>query len=231
MQQSPRPTRADSNFLVPNGTFIVEIIAFLIMLAILGKYVLPRINKALEDRQEQIRSQFEASEKAQHDAAEALEEYKQQLADAREEAGRMREEAREQGAAIIAQMREQAQTEAERITASAHKQIEAERAAGAQLAAHRGGRAWPPRWRPGSSASRWRTRPARAASSTASSPTSRPEERADAGQQPGLAGARATSGLDAAAGAAERVDALRAGRRPVRRQRRCSTPARRCAGR
>ena len=117
----------DSNFLVPNGTFIVEIIAFLIMLAILGKYVLPRINKALEDRQEQIRGQFEASEKAQHDAAEALEEYKQQLADAREEAGRMREEAREQGAAIIAQMRHQAQAEAERITTSAHNQIEAER--------------------------------------------------------------------------------------------------------
>ena len=45
---------SNSNFLVPNGTFIVEVIAFLIMLAILGKYVLPRINKALEDRQEQI---------------------------------------------------------------------------------------------------------------------------------------------------------------------------------
>jgi len=118
----------DSNFLVPNGTFIVEIIAFLIMLALLGKYVLPKINQALEDRQEQIRGQFEASEKAQHEAADALEEYKAQLAEAREEAGRMREEAREQGAAIIAQMREQASTEAERITSSAHKQIEAERA-------------------------------------------------------------------------------------------------------
>jgi F-type H+-transporting ATPase subunit b len=117
----------DSNFLVPNGTFIVEVLAFLIMLAILGRYVLPRINKALEDRQEQIRSQFEASEKAQHEAADALEEYKKQLAEAREEAGRMREEAREQGAAIIAQMRQQAQGEAERITTSAHNQIEAER--------------------------------------------------------------------------------------------------------
>jgi F-type H+-transporting ATPase subunit b len=118
---------SNSNFLVPNGTFIVEVIAFLIMLAILAKYVLPPINKALEERQDQIRSQFEASEKAQHDAAEALEEYKQQLADAREEAGRMREEARAQGAAIIAQMREQASTDAERITTNAHNQIEAER--------------------------------------------------------------------------------------------------------
>ena len=116
-----------SSFLIPNATFWVELFAFLIMLAILGRYVLPRINKALEDRQEQIRGQFEASEKAQHDAAEALEEYKKQLAEAREEAGRMREEAREQGAAIIAQMRQQAQAEAERITTSAHNQIEAER--------------------------------------------------------------------------------------------------------
>ncbi len=39
----------------------------------------------------------------------------------------MREDARAQGAAIIAQMREQAQNEAERITTSAHNQIEAER--------------------------------------------------------------------------------------------------------
>jgi F-type H+-transporting ATPase subunit b len=118
---------SNSNFLVPNGTFIVEVIAFLIMLAILAKYVLPPINKALEERQDQIRGQFEASEKAQHDAADALEEYKQQLADAREEAGRMREEARAQGAAIIAQMREQASSDAERITTNAHNQIEAER--------------------------------------------------------------------------------------------------------
>jgi F-type H+-transporting ATPase subunit b len=118
---------SNSNFLIPNGTFIVEVIAFLIMLGLLAKYVLPPINKALEDRQEQIRSQFEAGEKAQKEAAEAREEYQQQLVEAREEAGRTREEARAQGAAIIAQMREQAQNEAERITTSAHSQIEAER--------------------------------------------------------------------------------------------------------
>jgi F-type H+-transporting ATPase subunit b len=118
---------SNPNFLVPNGTFIVEVIAFLIMLAILGKYVLPRINAALEERQELIRSQFEAGEKAQHEADEAREQYKQQLSDAREEAGRMREDARAQGAGIIAQMRSQAQAEAERITTNSHNQIEADR--------------------------------------------------------------------------------------------------------
>ena len=116
-----------NNFLVPNGTFIVEVLAFLVILFLLSRYVLPPLNKALDERQEQIRSQFEASEKAQKEATEALEEYKNELAEARAEAGRMREEAREQGAAIIAQMRQQAQDEAARITANAQKQIEAER--------------------------------------------------------------------------------------------------------
>ena len=99
---------SNSNFLVPNGTFIFEVIAFLIMSGD------PRQVRPAADQQGTRGpsgpdpGQFEASEKAQHEAAEALEEYKQQLADAREEAGRMREEARAQGAAIIAQMREQA---------------------------------------------------------------------------------------------------------------------------
>ena len=47
---------ATSNFLVPNGTLIVELIAFLIVLAVIGKYVLPPLNKAMTARQEQIRS-------------------------------------------------------------------------------------------------------------------------------------------------------------------------------
>ena len=36
---------ATSNFLVPNATFVVELVAFLLTLAVLAKYVLPVINK------------------------------------------------------------------------------------------------------------------------------------------------------------------------------------------
>ena len=35
------PMTATSNFLVPNGTFIVVLIAFIIVLGVIGKYVLP----------------------------------------------------------------------------------------------------------------------------------------------------------------------------------------------
>ena len=117
----------ESNFLVPNGTFFVELFAFGIMLFILGKYVIPPINKAMTARQEAIRHQFTELEQARSEADEAKEEFRAQIADARHEAARIREDAREQGAAIIAEMREQAQVEARRITESAQAQIEAER--------------------------------------------------------------------------------------------------------
>lgn len=116
-----------SNFLVPNGTFLVELVAFAIMLFILGKYVIPPINKAMTARQEAIRQQFAEAEEAKANARGAEEEFKAQIADARHEAARIREDAREQGAAIVAEMREQAQTEAARITEHAHAQIAAER--------------------------------------------------------------------------------------------------------
>jgi F-type H+-transporting ATPase subunit b len=38
---------ATSNFLVPNGTFIVVLLAFLVVVWVIGKKVLPVLNKAL----------------------------------------------------------------------------------------------------------------------------------------------------------------------------------------
>ena len=116
-----------TNFLVPNGTFIVELIAFAIIVFLLFKFVLPPINKAMEARQEAIRQQFADLDKAKADANSAKDEFEAQIADARKEAARIREEAREQGASIIAEMREQAQTEANRIVEHGKTQIEAER--------------------------------------------------------------------------------------------------------
>jgi F-type H+-transporting ATPase subunit b len=116
------------NFLVPNMTFVFELVSFAIIMWVMWKYVLPPINKAMTDRQEKIKAQFDEAAKARSDAENTEAELKAQMADARAEASRIREEAREQGAQIIAQHREQAQTEAERITSNAHSQIEVDRA-------------------------------------------------------------------------------------------------------
>jgi F-type H+-transporting ATPase subunit b len=116
-----------NNFLVPNGTFWVELIAFAIMFFILAKYIVPPINRAMTRRQDAIRKEFSDLDEARADAKAAEEEFRAQIADARHEAARIREEAREQGAAIIAEMREQAQAESARIVEHAHAQIEADR--------------------------------------------------------------------------------------------------------
>jgi len=116
-----------SNFLVPNGTFFVELLAFAIILWLLAKFVIPPINRAMAARQDAIRKEFADLEQAKADAHAAEEEFRAQIADARHEAARIREEAREQGAAIVAEMREQAQAEAARIVEHAHAQIDADR--------------------------------------------------------------------------------------------------------
>ena len=118
-----------SNFLVPNGTFIVELIAFATIVYILGKYVIPPINRAMTARQDAIRTQFAELDEAKADARKAEADYKEQLNDAKHEAARIREEAREQGAQIVQEAREKAQTEADRIVEHAHTQIEADRKA------------------------------------------------------------------------------------------------------
>jgi F-type H+-transporting ATPase subunit b len=118
-----------SNFLVPNGTFLVELLAFAILVYIFGKYLIPPINRAMTARQEAIRTQFAELDEAKSDARKAEADYKEQLNDAKHEAARIREEAREQGAQIVQDAREKAQVEAARIIEHAHTQIEADRKA------------------------------------------------------------------------------------------------------
>jgi F-type H+-transporting ATPase subunit b len=119
----------ESNFLVPNATFFVELAAFALLLWLLARYVIPPINRAMTARQDAIRQQFAELDEAKSEADAAKDEFTSQIAEARHEAARIREEAREQGAAIIAEMREQAQAEKERILESAHAQIDADRKA------------------------------------------------------------------------------------------------------
>lgn len=121
------PVPLSSNFLVPNGTFFAELIAFVIILFVLWKWIIPPINKAMTARQEAIRKQFNELDAAKKNANKAEEEFKSQLADARHEAARIREDAREQGAQIVAEARQKAEAEAARIVEHAHTQIAADR--------------------------------------------------------------------------------------------------------
>ena len=114
--------------LIPSGAeLVIGLICFVVVFGILGKMLMPRIQKTLAERTDLIEGGLNRSEEAQAEAKELLEQYRAQLAEARHEASRMRAEAQEQGAQIIAEMREQAQAEGRRITEAAQSQIEAER--------------------------------------------------------------------------------------------------------
>jgi F-type H+-transporting ATPase subunit b len=106
---------------------IIGLICFVLVFGVLGKMLVPRLMKTLDERYDQIEGGINRADEAQAEAQAVLQQYRAQLDDARHEASRLREEAHEQGAAIIAEMRERAEAEARRIAEAAQSQIEAER--------------------------------------------------------------------------------------------------------
>lgn len=117
---------ASSNFLVPNATFFVELAAFLIVLWVLGRYVLPYINKPLEERQATIRQALEDAEEAKRRAAEAEVEYRRAITDARAQARAVVEEANRLAEQMRAEKRQQADKEYEMVLARARVDIDAQ---------------------------------------------------------------------------------------------------------
>ncbi len=109
------------------GELIFGLVVFAILYVIVAKKVVPRLEKVYAERTAAIEGGIAKAEQAQAEAAAALAEYRAQLADARGEGQKIREDARAEGAAILAEMRERAQVEANRITAAAQQQIQAER--------------------------------------------------------------------------------------------------------
>jgi F-type H+-transporting ATPase subunit b len=121
------PQAAQSPLLPALPDLVWSAVVFLVILFVVIRYGLPRVNRLLDERAARIEGNIERAEAAQREADAALEKYNAQLAEARVEAGRIREQAREEGKRILADLREQAQAEAARITEQAYTQIEGER--------------------------------------------------------------------------------------------------------
>ena len=114
---------ADSNFLIPNATLIVEIVAFLLVLGFVAKYVLPVLNRTLGERQEQIRSSLEAAETARTEAAEASAQRQETLDEARRQAREIITAANKAAERINVQAEERGRLEYERLVARADAEI------------------------------------------------------------------------------------------------------------
>ncbi|NHN56373.1 F0F1 ATP synthase subunit B [Calidifontibacter sp. DB0510] len=109
------------------GELIFGIVAFLVLLFLIQRFVVPRLEQAYAERTAAIEGGMEQAGEAQRQAEAAKQQYEDQLRGAQDEAAKIREDARSQGAQIVADSREQANAEAQRIIDNAHKQIAAER--------------------------------------------------------------------------------------------------------
>ncbi len=102
-------------------------VVFAVILVFFWKKILPNVSALLEARSAAIEGNIEKADVAQREAEAALAQYTAQLAEARAEAGKIRDVARVDGQKIVTDAKDVATTEAARITATAHAQIEAER--------------------------------------------------------------------------------------------------------
>jgi F-type H+-transporting ATPase subunit b len=110
-----------------NGTVIVELITFVIMLAILARYVYPEIVKLAEARQQAIAEQLKEAEQARTEAEQRLKEAAAKLDDAHKTAQSVIEAATKSGEQLRHELKQKAEEESKRTIEAAKKEIEAER--------------------------------------------------------------------------------------------------------
>jgi F-type H+-transporting ATPase subunit b len=114
-----------SNFLVPNGTFIVELVAFLLVLAALRKWVLPPVNRIMQERQDTIRKALDDAEEARRRSEQAEADYRKAIEEARTEARRLVDEANRMAEDMRNEARGRAEAEYQRIIDRASGDIDA----------------------------------------------------------------------------------------------------------
>lgn len=103
---------------------ILQIIAFLILVYLLGKFVYPWLMKSVDERQANIEAAAKAATKAQEAAEKNNEKVAELLAEARKEAAEIVNTAKLESAGIVSDSEKKAITSAEQIVANAHDQIE-----------------------------------------------------------------------------------------------------------
>jgi F-type H+-transporting ATPase subunit b len=118
---------ADAGLLDLSLSFVVEVIAFLVMILILARWVYPRVMEAAEGRQRQISEQLEAAGTLRQEAEQRLQDAEARLQEARTQAAEIIEGGGRSGEQLRADLRNRAEEEARRIVESAQRDIEAER--------------------------------------------------------------------------------------------------------
>jgi F-type H+-transporting ATPase subunit b len=124
-------------FLLPNGTFIVELILFIVLIVIIGKKIIPPINAAMAERQERIRASLDAADQARADALAADDERRAVLEEARQTAREIVGQANRTAEAVRVDAQTRGQAEFERIVGGAEVEVAVARQRAVEEAANR----------------------------------------------------------------------------------------------
>ena len=112
-----------SIFLLPNGTFFVELIVFIVLIVIMQKMIVPPITRALAERQERIRASLDAADQARADASAADDERRAVLEEARQNAREVVAQANRTAEAVRVDFQTRGQAEFERIVGGAEAEV------------------------------------------------------------------------------------------------------------
>ncbi|MHB8572710.1 MAG: F0F1 ATP synthase subunit B [Candidatus Dormibacteria bacterium] len=115
---------AGASPLTLNGTYIVELVIFVVMLGLLARFVYPRIDASLTARQDQIAEQIAAAERTQKEAQQRLDEALTELATARRQAQEVLSSAAATGEGVRQDLARRAQEDADRLVERARQEIE-----------------------------------------------------------------------------------------------------------
>ena len=118
---------ADAGLLTPNGTFFAELIAFILMILILGKYAYPRIIKAATEREDKIEAGLRAAAESEQRLASVQAQVEQTLEEARTQARDIITRSHGEATADAAEVIAKAHTDAEGLIERARTEISAER--------------------------------------------------------------------------------------------------------
>jgi F-type H+-transporting ATPase subunit b len=115
-----------SNFLIPNGTFFVVLIIFLIVLSVIGTFVVPPISKVLKERENMVTKTLADNKKSAEQFAAAREDYEKAMSEARVKASAARDDARAEGRKHLEQLRAGAEEQVSSTLQDAADQLKRE---------------------------------------------------------------------------------------------------------
>lgn len=102
---------------------IIQIIAFLILVAVLAKFVYPILVRAIDKREADIEASAKAAEQARADAAASEERVEKLLAEARKDAAGIIETAHKESAAMVAEAEEKAAKKSDHMIKQAEARL------------------------------------------------------------------------------------------------------------